>query len=60
MLAATDNDFFESMAKCVGAPLGCGWIAWYIAGIVLRTSKVGSICSGEYATSDGTPTPYQW
>ena len=58
MLAATDNDFFESMAKCVGAPLGCGWLAWFIAGMVLRWREVGNICSGDYATVDGTP--YQW
>ena len=58
MLAATDNDFFESMAKCVGAPLGCGWLAWFIAGMVLRWREVGNICSGDYATTNGTP--YQW
>ena len=49
---------FDSLAKCIGAPLGCGWLAWFIAGMILRWRNVGDICAGEYATAGGAP--YQW
>ena len=58
ILAGSGNNLFDSLSKCIGAPLGCGWLAWFIAGMVLRWREVGNICSGEYATTSGVP--YQW
>ena len=44
-------------------PVGCGGLAWFIAGMVLRWREVGNICSGDYAIENGIAkgvTPYQW
>ena len=67
--AATDNALFQTVAAILGCPLGCGGLAWFIAGLVLRYRQIGNICSGDYYREnlELNPTagqvgdlPYQW
>ena len=67
--AATQNSLFQGLTGILGCPVGCGGLAWFIAGLVLRYREIGNICSGDYYAEnlELNPTagqigdlPYQW
>ena len=61
--AATESPIFGKLSACVACPLGCGALAWFIAGMVLRWREIGNVCSGDYALENGVNegvAPYQW
>ena len=66
---ATQNALFGTLSAIVSCPLGCGGLAWLIAGMVLRYREIGNVCSGDYyrESLETTPgagqigdLPYQW
>ena len=46
--AATESDIFKVITSILGCPIGCGGLAWFIAGLVIRYREIGNICSGDY------------
>ena len=63
LYAATESDVWEKLVNCIGGPLGCVGLAWFIAGLVVRYREIGAICSGDYTTADGSEQgsePYAW
>ena len=67
--SATEADIFAGLVGCVGCPIGCGGLVWFIAGLFWRYSSTGNVCSGDYfaETLVTDPSagqigdlPYQW
>ena len=61
--AVTDAPAFSTLSNCMCCPIGCGTIAWFIAGIVFRWRHIGKVCSGDFAVSLGVQDgaePYMW
>ena len=67
--AATQHPFYGLATMMISCPVGCGGLAWFIAGLVLRYRKIGNICSGDYLRTqiEADPTagtigeaPYAW
>ena len=58
----TELAFIGAIWMCIGIPMGCGTVAWFITGMVFRWRHIGQVCSGEYYTSDTALTPdvYMW
>ena len=52
LYAATENSCFKCLNGLIGCPLGCGGLAWFIAGAVLRFRYVGTVCSGDDQMND--------
>ena len=43
----TEQSFLGSLWMCIGIPMGCGTLAWFIAGMVFRWRHIGEVCSGK-------------
>ena len=55
------NEGLAKLATCVAGPLGCGGLAWFIAGLVLRYRQIGNVCSGDLVLEGEDQTgPYAW
>ena len=50
--AVTKSDLLLKLFACLGCPVGCGGLAWFIAGMVLRWRHVGKVCAGDYNTTE--------
>ena len=63
LYAATESEAWIKLANFIGGPLGCGGLAWFIAGLVLRYRDIGNTCSGDYVTADDASVDrslYSW
>merc|ERR1712232_1179432 len=65
----TDSEALQTAVGCFSCPVGCGGLAWFISGHVIRYRHIGDVCSGDYYAdaialdpSAGTlgDAPYQW
>ena len=45
---ATKSALILKGCACLGCPIGCGGLAWFIAGMVLRWRHIGKVCAGDY------------
>ena len=58
---ALKNEGIAKLATCAAGPLGCGGLAWFIAGLVLRYRQIGNVCSGDLVLEGADQTgPYAW
>ena len=61
LYAATESEAWIKLANFIGGPLGCGGLAWFIAGLVLRYRQIGNVCSGDLVLEGEDQTgPYAW
>merc|ERR1712187_958972 len=59
-----ESEMIGTCWMCLGTPLSCGALAWFITGMVFRWRHIGKVCSGEYVENKdlliGPLNPYLW
>ena len=59
----TELAFIGAIWMCIGIPMGCGTLAWFITGMVFRWRHLGEVCSGKYYDANAAvtePDVYMW